>query len=135
MRFLSRLVSRLLLRLLMPLVLGGLVLAWQGRLPLTAGGPDGGAAAAPGTVDPQAEADRVARTLGELAARLRDGRVYDAAPSPGVPGPAVLPTAPSPRFAAPPNAASGDTDQNAGNPRILNGGGAGSFHRAPQALP
>jgi hypothetical protein len=137
-RFLSRLLSQLVLRLLLTLALGALVLALQGRLPLTAATPGGaGGAAAPDTIDPEAEADRVARTLAELAARLRGGSLHDAAPTPApIPvagGPADAPTAPAPRFTAPP--APGDAADTTGRPRILNGGGAGSFHRAPQAVP
>jgi hypothetical protein len=141
-RFLSRLLSQLVLRLLLTIAFGALLLVMQGRLPLGTGDPgSGGVTAAPGTVDPQAEADRVARTLADLAARLRGGSVYDAAPTAVAGGPADAPTASDPRFAdprfaaprftAPPRAPSGDLADTAGTPRILNGGGAGSFHRVP----
>jgi hypothetical protein len=114
----------------MPLVLGGLVLALQGRLPLTAGAPPGGGTTvAPGGVDPQAEADRVAQMLGDLAARLRGGGVYDGAQVP-TGGPASVVPAPAPRFTAP-GVSAPRQSADPGGPRILNGGGAGSFHRVP----
>jgi hypothetical protein len=131
-RFLSRLLSQLVLRLLLTVAFGALLLVMQGRLPLGAGNPgSGGVTAAPGTVDPQAEADRVARTLADLAARLRGGSVYDAAPTAVAGGPADSLTAPAPRFTAAPRATTDDLADTAGTPRILNGGGAGSFHRVP----
>lgn len=118
-----RLLARILLRLLLPVVLGGVVLAAQGRLPL---GPGASAGPAQGQVDPQAEADRVALLLRDLAARLRGGTVYDT----DAPPPAAIASPPAPGLASP-----GPRQDRADSPRVLNGGGAGHFQRAPQATP
>jgi hypothetical protein len=108
------------MRLLMPLVLGALVLAWQGRLPLTAAAPGAaGAPSVPGAVDPQAEADGIALALRGMADRLRGA----GAPAGGA-GAAPVPPPPSPAFHRPPGS---DV------PRVRNGGGAGHFQRPPAA--
>jgi hypothetical protein len=131
-RVLSRLLTQLVLRLLLTVAFGALVLAMQGRLPLTAAVPGGPSGDAPtGAVDPQAEAGRVARMLRDLAAGLRGGSVYDAGATPVGGGPAGVAPASAPRFTAVPGVSAPRQSADPEGPRILNGGGAGSFHRVP----
>jgi len=118
-----RLLVRILLRLLLPVVLGGIVLASQGRLPLAVPGATAGTEGQ--TVDPGAEADRVALTLRDLAARLKGGAVYDV----DQPSSATTPPPPAPGFVS-----NGARAEERDGPRVLNGGGAGHFQRVPEPV-